>query len=129
MNRYRRILLLHYDEQVLIELERLLEDMGIETTTTWDMAEAVELASTRHYDLMVVGEHSPEVSASAMLRELQCRCPSLPCVVVQSRQERLDAEYYYSLGAAGVVKDAATAAVGEWVRERLQTRAAAAAAG
>ncbi len=129
MNRHRRVLLLHTDEQALIDFERVLEDMGVETTTTWEAGEALSLARSRYFDLFLVGDHPPEVSASEILRELQCGRTSVACIVLPGRRQRFEPEYFYSLGAAGVIEDVSPAAVGRWVWERLSATAAAAATG
>ncbi|MFB3814266.1 MAG: hypothetical protein ACE14L_09145 [Terriglobales bacterium] len=123
MNRNRRILLLHTDEQVLMDLERTLEDMGVETATTWDVAEALKLAQARHFDLLLVGDHPPEISASEVLRELQCARAATPCVVLQGGRQRFEPEYFYSLGASGVINTADPEAVAKWVKERFAVKA------
>ncbi len=127
MNRHKRVLLLHTDEQMLMQLERVLEEMGVDTTTTWEPGEALELARSRHFDLFLVGDHPPEVSASEMLRELQCGRINIACVVLPSRRQPFAPDYFYSLGASGVVEDPDPGAVGSWVRQRLAASARAAA--
>ncbi len=115
--RRNRILVLDIDEQILMELERLLENEGFDTTTTWDSAEALAQVRTRHFDLLLVGDHPPEISGSEMLRELQCSRVSVPCVILKTGSTPFDPEYFYSLGASGVIADWKTA--GEWLRARF----------
>jgi ActR/RegA family two-component response regulator len=56
MSSFRTVLIVDNDEFALIELERVLEGAGFNTTTTWDVGEAVQLANTTDYDCILVGE-------------------------------------------------------------------------
>ncbi|MGB9105551.1 MAG: hypothetical protein WCC59_12390 [Terriglobales bacterium] len=56
MSNFGRVLIVDNDEFALIELERVLEGAGFNTTTTWDVSEAVHLANTTDYDYILVGE-------------------------------------------------------------------------
>lgn len=60
----KQILILDQDENVLIELERLLQDEGFETTTTWSLKEAFHLLAVKEFDLFLLSDHLPEVSCS-----------------------------------------------------------------
>jgi DNA-binding NtrC family response regulator len=50
------VLIVDNDESALIELERALEGAGFDTTTTWDLSEALQLVSASEYDHVLVGE-------------------------------------------------------------------------
>ena len=121
-----RILVLASEEQLLIDLQAVLENFGFDTTTTWDTAEAMQLARSRHFDLWLVGDHPPQVTGSEILRELQCSRLSVPCLVLQSRCSAFSSEYFYSLGASGVIPDGGANDVGRSVQNYFMTRAAAA---
>jgi CheY-like chemotaxis protein len=56
MSSFGTVLIVDNDEFALIELERVLEGAGFNTTTTWDVSEAVHLANTTDYDYILVGE-------------------------------------------------------------------------
>ncbi len=128
MNAYHnRLLVLDTDEQVLIELERLLQQEGYDATTTWDTGEALALARSRHFDLLLVGDHPPEISASEILRQLQCGRVSLPCVVLLGENNLFDPEFFYSLGARGVVNSRRPEDVLLWLEVRYSAVRAAAA--
>ena len=101
--RRHRILLLDSDEQTLIDLQQYLEDQGFDTTVTWDVVEALQLARSRQFDLLLVGDHSSQVTGGEVLRELQYSRVSLPCVIVQKKAGTFNADYFYSLGARGVI--------------------------
>ena len=66
-----KVLIVHIDEQALIGLEQRLEDLGFRTTTTWDAGEAAHLLGSRSFDLVVIGDRPPVVSA----RELIAQAP------------------------------------------------------
>jgi DNA-binding response OmpR family regulator len=125
--RRNHILLLDSDEQALVDLQQELEEDGFNITTTWDSAEALKLAHSRQFDLLMVSDHPPQVTGSEILRELQCIRVNLPCVILQTGKNTFDPEYFYSLGAAGVIADRRPSEVARWLRQRLGERAAAAA--
>ena len=123
-SRRRRILVLDRDEQTLLDLQKTLEDVGFKTTTTWDAAEALALARTRQYDLLLVGDQPPEITGSEILRELQCSRVSVPCVILQGAGKSFDPDYYYSLGASGVISNWNVETVGQWLTERFSEHGA-----
>jgi DNA-binding response OmpR family regulator len=103
MTRRKCILVLGIDEQLLIDLERLLENRGFATTTTWDTDEALHLVQSHRFDLLLIGDHPPQVAASEVLRQVQSGRTSVPCIILQQKSAPFSEEYFYSLGAAGVV--------------------------
>jgi DNA-binding response OmpR family regulator len=126
--RRTRILLLESDEQTLIDMQQYLEDAGFDTTITWDPGEAMQLARSWQFDLLLVGDHPPEIVAGEILRELQSHRIPLACVILQRRPGTFDAEYFYSLGASGVIQGMKYSEVERWLHEHLRLRAAAAGA-
>jgi ActR/RegA family two-component response regulator len=62
------VLIVDNDEYALIELERELEGAGFNTTTTWDLSEALQLASATEYDHVLVGECFSGGTAEPLLR-------------------------------------------------------------
>ena len=83
---FGRILVLDFDESTLIRLEQFLEEAGFDTTTTWDINEALLLLETKSFDLIVVGDHPPEIDAYAMLCRPQTVARHVPYVVTRSRR-------------------------------------------
>ena len=106
-NHRKHILVIHWDEDELISLERLLENEGFETTTTWDLLEGVNLLRDRHFDLVLVGDHVPACDAGEVLRKLQS---GTPCIVLRNGAHS-DPEYFFALGATKVLFP--------WEREKL----------
>jgi DNA-binding NtrC family response regulator len=126
--RPKRILVLDASEHVLINLERLLEEKGFDTTTTWDMHDALEGLARRHYDLLLVGEHPPAVDAGEILRQLQYKRLNTPTLVLLPEVYPFEPEYLYSLGACEVLAEWQYSEVVEHVIARFAARTRAAAA-
>ena len=81
---FGRILVLDLEESTLIRLEQVLEEAGFDTTTTWDINEALLLLEKKSLDLIVVGDHPPEIDAYAMLCRPQTVARHVPCIVIRS---------------------------------------------
>jgi hypothetical protein len=88
----------------------------------------MQLARAWQFDFLLVEDHPPEIVAGEILRELQSRRIPLACVILQRRPGTFDAEYFYSLGASGVIQGTKYSEVENWLRERLSMGAAAAGA-
>ncbi len=106
-NHPKRILIVHWDDDQLIALEQFLENQGFETTTTWDLQEGLELLRSRHFDLVIVADHEPEVDAGEVLRGMQ---PRSACIVLRNGGH-CDPDYFLALGAKAVLF--------HWERESL----------
>jgi hypothetical protein len=69
---------------------------------------------------LLLGDHPPEVSASEFLCDLQCGVGDLPCVVLLGSAGPFSEQYFYSLGASGVIAerewDEICLRVQEWFR-------------
>ena len=70
-----KILIVDDDEQVLIELERLLESEGYNTTTAWGGGEALALADQVQFDVLLVDEDLTDPECSGLAAELKRRQP------------------------------------------------------
>lgn len=103
MDRFPRVLILDMDPHTLITLQHTLEKAEIDTTITWDEAEACQLLETSHFDLILVGDHPPELDAADILDDLSFR-GTCPCVLVlRTVISEKDAEGFRRRGAIGVV--------------------------
>lgn len=102
----KRVLIVDNDEELLIKLEHLLEDEGLETTTTWSAAEALDLARQCPYDVLVTGDRLMDLKCEELLRELQRAGAAAPVLVLDSAVSQVPsvASYFLSLGAAGTVR-------------------------
>jgi PleD family two-component response regulator len=72
-----KILIVDDDEQVLIELERLLESEGYSTSTAWGGLEALALSDQLQFDILLVDEDMTYPNCCALLSELKRRQPRL----------------------------------------------------
>ena len=99
----RRVLILDTDEDTLLTLQRLLEQSEINTTVTWDEAEAWQLLGTAHFDLILLGDHPPELDPAAIINSLSFRGTCPPVLILGAVISEEDGEYFQRLGAIGVV--------------------------
>jgi CheY-like chemotaxis protein len=100
----KRILVADCHEDVLITLERLLEDAGFDTTTVWTAKEALRLTESHAFDLVLVNAYLPDAECEDVLRALQKRGKQTPCIVMQpSAPEVVDFTRFAALGAKYVV--------------------------
>lgn len=85
MSSFGTVLIVDNDESALIELERELEGAGFNTTTTWDMSEAVQLASTTDYDYILVGECFTGQNADELWHSKSSGGQIQRCVILSAR--------------------------------------------
>lgn len=83
-----KILIVDDDEQVLIELERLLESEGYSTTTAWSRDEALAYSKKWRFDLLLVDEHVGDADSCALLAELKRIQPDALCIQMHTRKDR-----------------------------------------
>ena len=97
-----RVLILDDDPYTLITLQHALEKAEIDTTITWDEAEASQLLETAPFDLVLIGNHPPELNAAAILDDLSFR-GTCPCVLIlETVIAEKDVGHFRRLGAIGV---------------------------
>ena len=100
----KHILIADNDEETLIELERLLQDEGFETTTAWSTAATVELVTNRQFDLLLVADHPPELNCEQVLRFRRKLGAQAPLIVLETGPRHPFAEpYLLTLGASNFV--------------------------
>lgn len=100
----KRILLADCHEDVLIALEKLLEDAGFDTTTAWTEKEALTLAESSTFDLALVNEHLFDVECERVLKALQKGGKRTFCVVMYSSIPKIvDFVRFKGLGARDIV--------------------------
>ena len=119
MEKRRRALLLDTDPDTLITLQHALEEADIDATVTWDEKEACQLVEAMPFDLILVGDHPPELNAAAILDEFSLRGTFPPVLILRGIFGEKDAEYFRRLGAIGVVPKRDALAVLEHVTRAL----------
>lgn len=102
----KSVLVVDADEQLLIYVQRLLEDEGFDTVTCWTAEEAFDLLESRSFDAIVVGDHLPDSTCEELIREIQTRGVPASIVVMESVAKRApsNASYYSCLGAGATVR-------------------------
>ena len=100
--RLHRVLILDTDPDTLVTLQHTLEQAEIDTTVTWDEREACQLLETAHFDLILIGDHPPELNAAAILDTLSFRGTCPPVLILRGIISEKDVEYFRRLGAIGV---------------------------
>ena len=100
----KRVLVADCHEDILVILERLLEDAGFDTTTVWTAKETLKLADSHAFDLILINEYLPDAECEDVLRALQKRGGQTPCIVMQpSAPEIVDFAHFEALGAKDIV--------------------------
>jgi CheY-like chemotaxis protein len=116
----KKILVADCHEDVLIILERLLEDAGFDTTTVWSAKEALKLLDSHAFDLVLVNEYLPDAECEEVLTALRKRGAQTPCIVMQSSApEIVDFTRFEALGAKDIVCKHCFRRIVEIVRECL----------
>lgn len=105
MNEHRkRILVADCDDDILIGLEKLLEDAGFDTTTVWTAREALRFAESHTFDLVLLNEHLPDAEGQEVLKAFQKRGEAVPCIVLHpSAPEIVDFTRFEALGARDLI--------------------------
>ncbi len=130
--RLRRVLILDTDPDTLIALQHVLEGAELDATITWDEAEACQLLETAPFELILIGDHPPELNAAAIIDDLSFRGTCPPVLILGGTIHDRNAEYFRGLGAIGVVSKRDPLAVLDKVTKilaPLQFKATAARAG
>jgi len=83
-----KILIVDDDEDVLIALERTLEGEGYRTATAWSGREALQLAETGRFDVLLVDEHLCDVEAATLCAELLRRQPAAVRFLMYARKDK-----------------------------------------
>jgi CheY-like chemotaxis protein len=124
--RPRRVLILDSDADMLITLQHLLEDVGVDATITWDEVEARQLVQSASFDLILIGDHPPELDAVTLLRDVSSQGASYPSLILRGSVLEEDIEHFRRLGAIGVVPKRDPLVVLGQVTKALAPRASAA---
>jgi len=102
--RKKRILIADCYVEVLLALERMLEDAGFDTTTAWTGREALGLIQSQTFDLVLVSKYLPDTECEDILKTLQQTSASTPCIVMQpSTPESAELDALRAVGACDVV--------------------------
>ncbi len=85
----RRILIIDFDDEFLIQGQILLEDSGFDVTTTWNGMGAAELLSSQTFDLVLLSDYLPDIGARGLWSLLRRVPSSTEVAVIQSAHPTL----------------------------------------
>ena len=116
----KKVLIADCQEEVLIALEKMLEDEGFDTRTVWTARDALLLLDSEAFDLVLVNEYLPDAECEDILNAARRTGRRTPCIVMQpSAPEMTDSSNLASLGAADFVCKYAYRQIVEVVNQRL----------
>lgn len=95
-----KVLIVDYQADVLITFERLFENAGFDTTTTWSGLNALQLTRASSFDIVLVNEHLSDMPVAEFVRQMAAI--GKPCMIMQGSRPQLEARSSL-LGAAGVI--------------------------
>jgi len=99
-----RILVTEDEPRILSFVTRALEAEGFLTDGAGDGVQALELARSQHYDLVVLDLLLPGVDGLSVLRELRHGDPELPVVILSARSDLPTKLRGFDLGANDYVQ-------------------------
>lgn len=116
----KKILIADCHEEVLITLEKMLEDAGFDTTTVWTARDALKQVNSQVFDLVLINEYLPDADCEELLKALRKRGSQMPCIVMQpSAPEITDFTSLKALGVRDIVCKSAYRKIVEVVSECL----------
>jgi CheY-like chemotaxis protein len=77
----KRVLIVDNDEDILVTLQKVLENAGFDTRTTWSGHEALAALRSSDFDVLLVDDYLPDLHASDFLGRVG-RLPIQPWIVV-----------------------------------------------
>jgi CheY-like chemotaxis protein len=100
----KRVLIVDNNEGILVNLQKVLENAGFDTRTTWSGQEALDVLRSSNFDVLLVDDYLPDLHASDFLNRVG-RLPFQPWIVVMqaSRPTASHLRQYIKLGASAVV--------------------------
>jgi len=117
----RRVLILDSDADWLIRLQHVFEGAGIDTTITWDKREACRWLENDPFDLVVIGDHPPELDPATILDDLSFRGVCPPVLILRKVVGEGDIEYFTWRGTIGVVSKGDPLTVADYVAKALDS--------
>lgn len=119
-----RILILDNDEDVLLNLERVLENEGYTTATAVNYKQAEMLLLQRSFDLLVLDDHLSDRDSIEVVGELRCSelVPPFVLVTYHRHPAREEQARLRILGVSAVISKVAHDELTKAVRSLLAPR-------
>ena len=116
----KKVVVADCNEEVLIALEKILEEAGFDTTTVSTAREVLTQVDSKMPDLVLVNEYLPDAECEDLLKALRTRSARVPCIVMQPYSPKMaDISGRQALGARHIVYKYAYQQIMEVVRECL----------
>jgi len=106
----KTILIVDDDQDVLIGLERALEDAGFSTTTAWGREEAVRLSESARFDLLLIDENLCVLNFPILMTEIKRSQPEAVLLLMHARK------------SACAESDLAEGSPCKWEQDKVKTR-------
>ena len=90
MKKSKEVLIVDSHEEVLISLEKLLEDAGFTTTTAWSAQEAEILLKAHPFEVVLVGDRLPDRRCEDLFRVVKRHRGSTRLIVLQASSPIVD---------------------------------------
>ncbi len=111
MRNEARILIVDHDENVLIGLEKTLEEAGYRTSTAWSGQEALLLSDQTSFDLLLIDEYLGDLDSTMFVAQLRQRLPKAAFLLMHPQKS-----------SAGKWPNLTRAAVCKWEHEEVIAR-------
>jgi|GEM_PF-1829527 len=98
-----RVLLAEDNEVNVLVAQTLLEDMGLVVDIAWDGHEAVEMASAKTYDIVLMDLHMPRMDGADATRRLRNAGNRVPIVAMTAAAREEDRRTCFEAGMNGYV--------------------------
>ena len=117
-----QILIVDNDEDVLVNLERVLEDQGYATATAINYEQALMLLSQRTFDLLVLDDYLSDRGSIQVVVDLRCSdmVPSLVVVTYHRRPSQGEQARLQVLGVSALINKLAHDELTRTVRAMLE---------
>ena len=92
-----KILIVDDDQDVLIALERLLEDQGYRTATAWSGQEALSLLKSQSFDLVLVDRALSDLDPAEVLQRARADRPNTSCIMLRGAEAHISRQPSYDV--------------------------------
>lgn len=99
----QKILVVDNDPDLLMVLEKFLEDAGFETTVTWDGKEALGRIDSDTFAAVIVGEHPRSVRCLEVVRKLRRKEREAVCIVLDGPECCIEREELHAMAVRAVI--------------------------
>lgn len=113
--RIYRVLILDTEPDRLLALQQLLEEANLDATITWNEEEVYQLLGRSSFDLVLIGDHPPELDAAAILQDLSFRGTCPPALILRDAVPERERDYFRRIGATEVLPKRNLVAISELV--------------